>query len=59
MINVLARKVNSLEYRNQQIQSGTFDNNMFDLYNNIIGIDPESKINGIIDEEDADGTNEQ
>ena len=59
MINVLARKVHSLEYRNQQIQSGTFENNMFDLYNNIIGIDPESEINGIIDEEDADGTNEQ
>jgi hypothetical protein len=59
MINVLARKVHSLEYRNQQIQSGTFDNNMFDLYNNIIGIDPESEISGIIDEEDADGTNEQ
>jgi YD repeat-containing protein len=32
---------------------------MFDLYNNIIGIDPESEISGIIDEEDADGTNEQ
>jgi hypothetical protein len=31
---------------------------MFDLYNNIIGIDPESSISGVINEEDADGTNE-
>ena len=59
MINVLARRISILEYRNQQLQSGTFDNNMYNLYDEIQGIDPGTDINSNVDEEDADGTTEE
>lgn len=50
MINILSIKVNKLEYMNQQIQSGKFDNNMYNIYDDIIGIDPSEEITGIVDE---------
>lgn len=46
MINLLSRRVSQLEYMNQQIQSGKFDNNMYDVYGNIIDIDPAQEITG-------------
>jgi hypothetical protein len=58
MINVLAKRVSALEYREQQLQSGGFDNNMYNLYDEIIGVDPGEDINGVVDEEDAEGTTE-
>lgn len=59
MINVLAKRISILEYRNQQLQSGTFDNNMYNLYDEIQGIDPGTDINVEVDESDADGTTEE
>lgn len=59
MINVLARRISILEYRNQQLQSGTFENNMYNLYDEIEGIDPGDDINGEVNEKDADGTTEE
>ena len=46
MVNALSRRVSQLEYMNQQIQSGKFDNNMYDIYGNIIDIDPAKEITG-------------
>lgn len=61
LINILARKIHKLEYREQQIVSGEFDNNMYNLYDEIIGIDPEKTIPGLAieEEEESDGTTEE
>lgn len=54
LINILARKIHKLEYREQQIQSGEFSNNMYNLYDEIIGIDPKDTIPGLAVEEDEE-----
>lgn len=59
MINILARKVHALEYMRQQISSGGFDNNMYDQYGDIVGIDPEDYISGLDKEDEDDSTTQK
>lgn len=59
IISCLTKRVKALEYREQQIQSGEVSNNMFNLYDEIVGIDPGSEILDDIDEDDYEGTTEQ